>query len=212
MSKWQEVAKELDNTEVVVEFTKADGRLRREAGLLEYQPDKARVRIDKGSKGFRLIGLAYVVSIQQRGMSINSQDIPLPGMSRGCHQDIDEQNKKSLSQKANTMSLHTLSALRDAIAALRAEAPELPIQQLQVLVMVALNEGTTGTALQQSTGMTQASVTRNVNALMKYAGQGREGLGWLEWRPDPQDLRSRPLYVSKKGKSLLEKVVYILGK
>jgi len=108
------------------------------------------------------------------------------------------------------MNLHTLSSLRDVLAELRSEAPELPIQQLQVFVLVALNEGTTGTALQSLTGMTQASMTRNVNALLKYAGQGREGLAWLEWRPDPKDLRSRPLYLTEKGRGILERIAHIL--
>jgi hypothetical protein len=55
---------------VEVEFTKMKGRVRREVGRLEYQPEKARIRIDKGEKGFRLVTLDAVVSIKQRENSV----------------------------------------------------------------------------------------------------------------------------------------------
>lgn len=65
VNEWQAVAERLNNTQVVVAFTKADGRVRRETGTLEYQPEEARVRVDKGTRGFRLIKLEYVVGIKQ---------------------------------------------------------------------------------------------------------------------------------------------------
>ena len=104
------------------------------------------------------------------------------------------------------MNLQTLINLRDMLTALRNEAPEMPTQQLQVFVLVALDEGTTAKSIQEATGMSQAAVGRNVNALLKYAGQGREGLAWVEWRADPKDLRSRPLYLSEKGREVLTKI------
>jgi len=108
--------------------------------------------------------------------------------------------------KGKTMNLQTLTNLRDALSVIRSEAPELPIQQLQVFVLVSLNEGITARSLENMTGMTQTSIGRNVNALTKYAGAGREGLAWLEWRTDPKDLRSKPLYLTEKGKEVLAKI------
>lgn len=104
------------------------------------------------------------------------------------------------------MSIKTLLNLRDMITTIRREAPELPIQQLQIFIFIALDEGTTAKNLQHTTGMTQAAVGRNVNALLKYAGQGREGLAWVEWRTDPNDLRARPLYISDKGHKILKEI------
>lgn len=105
------------------------------------------------------------------------------------------------------MNTRNLNILKNMLTTLRAEAPELPIQQLQIFVAVALNEGTTARALERPTGMTQASIGRNVNALCRYAGGGREGLGWLETRVDPRDLRAKPLYLTDKGREVLDKVM-----
>lgn len=70
MSEWTQTAKALDGALVEVEFTKMKGRVRRETGRLEYQPEKARIRIDKGEKGFRLVTLGAVVSIKQSESSV----------------------------------------------------------------------------------------------------------------------------------------------
>lgn len=110
------------------------------------------------------------------------------------------------------MSIKTLLNLKEMIKTLRREAPELPIQQLQIFIHVALDEGTTAKNLQHATGMTQAAVGRNVNALLKFAGQGRLGLAWIEWRTDPNDLRARPLYLSTKGHKILAEIQTLMEK
>lgn len=108
------------------------------------------------------------------------------------------------------MTLQTLTNLRDVLAFIRSEAPELPTQQFQIFVLVALNEGTTSKAIEDITLMTQAAVGRNVKALLKYPGGGREGLNWLEWRIDPKDLRNKPLYLTEKGREVLAKLTHFL--
>ena len=61
------LAEAFDGKPAVVSFMKADGRVRKERGVLEYQPDKSRVRVDKGSGGYRLVGLASVTAIGADG-------------------------------------------------------------------------------------------------------------------------------------------------
>lgn len=104
------------------------------------------------------------------------------------------------------MKLSTLLQLQRMVAAVRKEAPELPTQQLHVFVTVALNEGLTTKDIEKRCGMTNASASRNTQALYKMAGAGREGLGWLNWEPSLMDGRVREVYLSDKGKEVLAKI------
>lgn len=105
------------------------------------------------------------------------------------------------------MNTRHLITLKKVLEAVRAEAPEIPTQQLQIFIAVALDEGTTARSLEGITGMTQASIGRNVNALCRFAGAGRDGLGWIENRTDPRDLRAKPLYLTEKGREVMEKIL-----
>lgn len=61
------LAEAFDGKSAVVSFMKADGRVRKERGVLEYQPDKSRVRVDKGGSGYRLVGLSSITDIGTDG-------------------------------------------------------------------------------------------------------------------------------------------------
>jgi hypothetical protein len=59
----ERLAEKLDGTQVTVRFTKGSGRVRQEHGTLQYQPEKARVRVAKDDGGFKLIGFVSIVGI-----------------------------------------------------------------------------------------------------------------------------------------------------
>lgn len=99
-----------------------------------------------------------------------------------------------------------LKGLQKAVRVIRGVAPELPVQQLQVLLEVAMDEGCTVKDIEKRCGMTNSSGSRNVRAVMKWAGEGREGYDWVEWRPDHNDLRVKLLYLTDKGKAVLEQI------
>jgi DNA-binding MarR family transcriptional regulator len=101
------------------------------------------------------------------------------------------------------MKLNMLLQLQRTVAVVRKEAPELPTQQLHVFMVVALDEGLTTKDIEKRCGMTNASASRNTQALYKMAGAGRLGLGWLTWEPSMQDGRVRQVYLSPKGKEIL---------
>jgi DNA-binding MarR family transcriptional regulator len=96
-----------------------------------------------------------------------------------------------------------LKGLQKALRLIRSEAPELPTQQLQALVEIAMDEGLTVKDVEHRTGMTNSSGSRNVRALMQHAGGGSEGYGWVESRVNHQDLRIKQLYLTPKGSQLI---------
>jgi DNA-binding MarR family transcriptional regulator len=103
-----------------------------------------------------------------------------------------------------------LKGLQKALRLIREEAPELPTQQLQVLVEIAMDEGLTSKDVEHRTGMTNSSGSRNVRALMTHAGEGREGYCWVESRVNPQDLRIKQLYLTPKGHILIDRLSELL--
>lgn len=105
------------------------------------------------------------------------------------------------------MKLKTLTNLFAAVQLLREEAPELPIQQLHLFLAIAMDEGVGTKDLEQRYGYTNAATSRNVTALYKYPGQGRSGLDWVRWQPSPMDGRKRELFLTDKGKEVIEKVL-----
>lgn len=108
------------------------------------------------------------------------------------------------------MQLSTLVNLMKMTTELRKLAPELPIQQLQAFLAVALQEGITTKDIEKRCGFTSASASRNVQALYKHAGAGREGYGWVVWHPSPHDGRFRELYLTEEGKEALKTLVEAL--
>lgn len=96
-----------------------------------------------------------------------------------------------------------LRGLQKAVRAIRGVAPELPIQQLQILIEVGLDEGVTTKELEKRCNMTNSSASRNVRGLMKLAGEGRTGLDWVRYEGDPMDLRVKKLFLTDKGRAVL---------
>jgi len=99
-----------------------------------------------------------------------------------------------------------LKGLQKAVRVIRDVAPELPVQQLQVLIEVSMDEGLTVRDVEKRCGMTNSSGSRNVRAIMKHAGEGRDGLGWVDWRPDHNDLRVKLLYLTDAGREVIRKL------
>jgi len=108
------------------------------------------------------------------------------------------------------MSITAMTTLKRVLDAVRAEAPELPTQQLHALLVIGLDEGLSVQDVQKRTGMTNSSGSRNVRALMEYAGEGRKGLHWVDWKPNPQNLREKLLFLSPKGREVMDKMMKVM--
>ncbi|MEL6282666.1 MAG: helix-turn-helix domain-containing protein [Pseudomonadota bacterium] len=76
-----------------------------------------------------------------------------------------------------------LRAIRNVIASLRAIDPEMPAQQVAVLLEVALSPGISQREIATRLSISQSAVSRNVNALGERHRKGGDGLELLETGP-----------------------------
>lgn len=102
------------------------------------------------------------------------------------------------------MSFLTASALLRVMECVRKEAPDLPTQQLHVLVAVALSEGSSQVEIQMRCGLTKTSSGRNIRALTKRTVDGGEGLNWIRAEQNPHNNREKLLYLTETGRKTLE--------
>lgn len=88
---------------------------------------------------------------------------------------------------------------------------EMPVQQMQVLCWVALNEGKTQRDLRTSLDMPSSTSSRNIAALSKVHRLGKEGLGLIDFVDDPEDRRAKRLWLTPKGRAFINKLLATLG-
>ncbi|UXN69609.1 MarR family transcriptional regulator [Devosia neptuniae] len=80
------------------------------------------------------------------------------------------------------------------------------MQQADILLSVAMRPGLTMADLTKMTGLSHASVSRNIAALSEYHRLGKPGLNLIEAVTDPRETRRRLIYLTTKGKELLTKM------
>ena len=90
---------------------------------------------------------------------------------------------------------------------------ELPIQQLGIIVKVALNPGITHSELAEELVMPQGTVSRNVKRLSTSIGEDDDGnvvkigLDILQNKPDDRiDSRRAAVWLTKRGKAFVRKL------
>lgn len=106
-----------------------------------------------------------------------------------------------------------LVALTDLIELLRTEIdPEMPVQQLQVFLQVALRGTTTQHELGENIGLSKASMSRNVSALGPINRFHQKGHDLLISREDPQYRRQKLIELSPKGRKLVNKLEALILK
>lgn len=110
------------------------------------------------------------------------------------------------------MSLKAVAQLLQVLDRVRKEAPELPTQQLHVLLAVAKYEGMSMSDIQDRCFMKNASGGRNIHALEVDTGDAREGKGWISVVINPKDKRERLLYLTDQGRAIIELITQPLTK
>lgn len=111
------------------------------------------------------------------------------------------------------MTTTTETTKRDAaftvsrvISMFRNLSPDMPIQQADVLLQVALYPGLTMADITKRTGLSQSSVSRNVAAMSKFHRLGKPGLDLVEAVIDPREPRRRLIFLTVHGKSFITKL------
>lgn len=80
-------------------------------------------------------------------------------------------------------------------------------QAFQVVMEVALEPGITMQTLEQRTGLSHASISRNLSALSHWHRLGKPGLGMVEKVQDPTESRRQIAFLTSKGREFVEDVL-----
>lgn len=102
-----------------------------------------------------------------------------------------------------------LGKLLMALDAFREHRPDAPLQMLVVFLMIARGRGVRAGNLEKALGLSQSSISRNVNTL----GAGREGgngLGLVVQAADPRG-RGYVLDLTVTGKALADKLASVVA-
>jgi DNA-binding MarR family transcriptional regulator len=102
------------------------------------------------------------------------------------------------------MDLDQLSAALAAFSVL--EPTALPLHHVQVFLMVAQMESCLYEDIEKNLGLSNASVSRTVNALSDVHRTGREGLRLLRVARDPDEGRRYRVSLSSRGRALLRQI------
>jgi DNA-binding MarR family transcriptional regulator len=97
------------------------------------------------------------------------------------------------------------------IRAFRAIDSEMPAQMVHCLMEVALNPGMGMRALEQATGLSQSSASRNIQTLGKWHREKRPGYDLVETVEDPEDTRRKIMFLTPKGRQLMSDVMSAMG-
>jgi DNA-binding MarR family transcriptional regulator len=85
--------------------------------------------------------------------------------------------------------------------------PEMQMQTALIFLLIANHEGCSISDLEKWTGLTSASCSRNVAALSDIHRKGRPGHNLVVARVAAEDRRQRNLYLTVKGRSVLNNVM-----
>lgn len=106
-------------------------------------------------------------------------------------------------------------ALRQGLAAvqlLRELSPNLPIPQAEILLLLGANGGEMYMSdLRRATGLTGASLSRNVYNLSDLSWRKVRGLGMVTIEPDPADIRTKIVRLNRAGKAFLKELEVALS-
>lgn len=102
------------------------------------------------------------------------------------------------------MDLDKLAAALAAFSVL--EPTALPLHHVQVFLVVAQEEPILYEGIERILGLSNASVSRTVNALSDVHRTGREGLRLLKTEKDPDERRRYLISLSSRGRALLRQI------
>jgi DNA-binding MarR family transcriptional regulator len=80
-------------------------------------------------------------------------------------------------------------------------------QAFQIVMEIALEPGITMSSLEQRTGLSHASISRNLSALSDWHRLGKQGLGFVEKVQDPTESRRQIAFLTSKGRQFVEEAL-----
>ncbi len=121
---------------------------------------------------------------------------------------VEDLNKQSdnVEHGSNDCSTHTFLNM---LQMLREIDGEFPLQYGICLAQIAMDEGMSLTALSKKTNLGLSTVSRIVGALSKYRQNGNP-YGLVELKVSPEERRRKELYLSDKGRELMNGISRVL--
>ncbi len=121
-----------------------------------------------------------------------------------------KQGKLSMSNSptgADKQLLHKVSLL---MSAFRNINPTMSIQVVHTLMLIALHKGASVTEIAKMSGFKIPTVSRNILDLGKHDRRRAPGLGLVETKVDPMELRKKQVGLTPKGEMLLRQIIDIM--
>lgn len=110
------------------------------------------------------------------------------------------------------MSDSTIRNLLKAVETIRAVDATMPVQALAAFLAIAIYEGENVNSIATRVDMPQSSASRNISSLTAWDWRKKPGLKLVEYREDPMNLSQKTLYLTPKGKRLIETIQELLEK
>jgi hypothetical protein len=138
-----------------------------------------------------------------------------PMLLKGLGPEVKSKKNRDNSKKGENMKMGMeFTRFLQAVELVGNEIyTELPLQQLRMLLIVADREGTDQIDFQKLLGVPAGTVSRNLARIgCKFVEdkQGKQiniGYGMVDVRPHPRDPKSNQVFLSKKGKLFIEKIL-----
>lgn len=102
--------------------------------------------------------------------------------------------------------MRLLKGLAEVLGYFETMRPNMPLHQVKMLLMLALDEGKSQKAYSEKWEYPPSTVSRAMLDLGKRTRKGEEGLGLVDERVSARSLREHEVFVSTKGKALLAKM------
>jgi DNA-binding MarR family transcriptional regulator len=123
-----------------------------------------------------------------------------PGPTGASVTDLSDEDRRVLSGLAEVL---------DQFEALR---PNIPLHQVKMLLKLALDEGKSQKYYSEKWDYPPSTVSRAMLDLGKRMRKGEEGLGLVDFRTSAHSLREHEVFLSVKGRSILQKAAKRLCK
>lgn len=114
-----------------------------------------------------------------------------------------------MSEKAKASDRASTQVLLELLRQLQKVDQEFPLQYALCLAEISLDEGCSLTTLAERAGLTLSTVSRIVGALSDYRQNGQP-YGLVEIRISPVERRRKELYLSARGRTLIQKLGKVL--
>jgi DNA-binding MarR family transcriptional regulator len=105
---------------------------------------------------------------------------------------------------------HTLSNFITALAPLRVLNPNMPMQYVTSLILVALKQGESVKEYARVTGVSESLMSRHFADLGDINRHHEEGLKLVEKSCDPMDRRTQRVKLTEKGQRLVGEMLRAL--